>query len=200
MLKMRNASVLALLLASACYLHSQGPLRQASKQVQLTRPNGATFARDRSGEDAIAKSLTGILTQNGITGLSRYNPTLLSEGVCSSVLKGEWVSMMLTDEGPSAFYETDDINHPGDHLRNLATYITAHYEVKRHATPFKRFAVAVWKEDMPSGATRYWVGVLLAKSPISDWLGLHLGGDTPKEMRSPNYEAEEDVAPACRSK
>lgn len=197
---MRNAIAPALLLASACFLHSQGPPHHASKQVQLTRPNGAIFARDSTGEDAIAKSLTGILAQNGITGLSRYNPALLSEGVCSSVLKGEWVSMMLTDEGPSAFYETDDINRPSDQLRNLATYITAHYNVKRHASPFKRFAVAVWKEDMPNGTSRYWVGVLLAKSPISDWLGLRFGADTPKEMRSPNYEAEEDVAPVCRSK
>jgi hypothetical protein len=69
-----------------------------------------------------------------------------------------------------------------------------------HYEPMKRYAVAVWKETLASGPSRYWVGVVLAKSPASEWFGSHLGADDPQEMISPNGQAERDVSPECRQR
>jgi hypothetical protein len=192
--KMPKSLTLLLLLVLASVLHSQDSHRHDSPAPQLPGPNGATFARDKAGEDVVAESLTKLLAEQRITGLSRYYPTLLSEGVCSSILKGSWVSMIKTDEGPSAFYRTDDISQPSNELRQMAVDTALHY------VPMKRYAVAVWKENLTSGSSRYWVGVVLAKSSLSDWLGSRLGADSPQESFSPNGPAERDVSPECRHK
>jgi hypothetical protein len=153
-----------------------------------------SFARDRAAEEVVSKSLIQLLANQRITGLSRYQPALLSEGVCSSVLKGSWVKLMHADEAPSTFYQTDDISVPSNELRQMVI------DTARHYKPMKRYAVAVWKENLPSGRARYWVGITLAKSEASDWFGNHLGADTPQEMASPNFDAKQDIAPECRHK
>jgi len=181
---------LVLLLVLASVSHSQD-----SQVLRLSGPNGGTFARDKAGEDVVAKSLTDLLAEQRITGLSRYYPTLLSEGVCSSILKGSWVTMMRTD-GPAAFYQSDDISQPSNKLRKMVIDETA----ALHPEPMKRYAVAVWEEHLANGSSRYWVGIFLAKSPLSDWLGSHLGADTPQEMISPNGQAERDVSRGVSAK
>jgi hypothetical protein len=160
----------------------------------LSGSNGGSFARDKAGENVVAKSLTDVLAEQRITGLSRYYPTLLSEGVCSSILKRSWVKMMRADEAPATFYQTDDISQPSNELRQMVIDTAHNYK------PMKRYAVAVWKENLTNGSSRYWVGVLLGKSPASDWFGSHLGADTPQEMISPNGQAESDVSPECRQR
>jgi hypothetical protein len=185
---------LVLLLVLTSVLHSQDSHRQDSQVLRLSGPNGGTFARDNAGEDVVAKTLTELLAEQRITGLSRYYPTLLSEGVCSSILKGSWVQMMTADlEAPKTFYQTDDLSQPSNELRKMFTR-TADFK------PMKRYAVAVWKENLANGSSRYWIAVIFAKSPLSDWLDNHLAQDTPKEMISPNGQAERDVYPECRQR
>jgi hypothetical protein len=101
---------------------------------------------------------------------------------------------MTADEGPEAFYQTDDPAQPSRELPTMAI------DTARHYKPMSRFAVVVWKQRLASGSLQYWVAVVLAKSAASDWFGSHLGADTPGEMRSPNYEAREAVIPECRRK
>ncbi|HEX5235254.1 MAG TPA: hypothetical protein VFW25_07995 [Silvibacterium sp.] len=186
------AMVMLFVLASC--LPWQKPHAQVSQSFPLAGSNGGTFARDKAAEDVIARSLIKLLTARHITGTSRYFPTLLSEGVCSSILKGSWVSMMSTDEGPSAFYKTDDISQPSNDLLKMVKDIANHYK------PMRRYAVSVWREKLANGSSRYWVGIVLAKSPVSDWFGSHLGADTPQEMAHPNYVAKRDISPTCRQK
>lgn len=163
-------------------------------EAQSALPQVSAFARDRSAESIVAKSLSALLAEQHITGLTQYDPPLLSEGVCSSIKKNSWVALMKADEGPQAFYQTNDPAQPSSELRALATDTAHKYK------PMSRFAVAVWKENLASGSSQYWVAVVLAKSAASDWFGSHLGADTPREMWSPNYAAVEAVAPECRHK
>jgi hypothetical protein len=161
---------------------------------QSAVPQVSTFARDRSAESIVAKSLSVLLADQHITGLTRYDPPLLSEGVCSSIKKNSWVTLMKADEGPQAFYQTNDPAQPSSELRALAIDTAHKYK------PMSRFAVAVWKEKLASGSSQYWVAVVLAKSAASDWFGSHIGADTPREVISPNYTAVEAVVPECRHK
>jgi hypothetical protein len=163
-------------------------------KAQSSVPAARTFARDRASEDTVAKSLNVLLADQHITGLKRYDAPLLSEGVCTSIRKQSWVNLMKTDEGPQAFYQTNDPAQPSSELRKLAIDTALHYK------PMARLAVAVWTEKSASGSSQYWVAVVLAKSAISDWFGGHLGADTPQEMRSPNFAAVEAVVPECRHK
>jgi hypothetical protein len=175
--------------APSFYATGTWPLNAQSAIQQITPPS-----RDRSAELVVAKSLSTLLADQHITGLTRYNPPLLSEGVCSSILKNSWVHLMTTDEGPQAFYQTDDPEQPTRELRTLAI------DTAREYKPMSRFAVAVWKRRLASGSWQYWVAVVLAKSAASDWFGSHIGADTPREMRSPNSEAREAVISECRHK
>jgi hypothetical protein len=163
-------------------------------EAQSAVPQVSTVARDRSAESIVAKSLSVLLADQHITGLTRYDPPLLSEGVCSSIKKNSWVTLMKADEGLQAFYQTNDPSQPSNELRALAIDTAHKYK------PMSRFAVAVWKEKLASGSSQYWVAVVLAKSAASDWFGSHLGADTPREMVSPNYAAVEAVVPECRHK
>jgi hypothetical protein len=163
-------------------------------EAQSAVPQVSTIARDRSAESIVAKSLSALLADQHITGLTRYDPPLLSEGVCSSIKKNSWVTLMKADEGPQAFYQTNDLAQPSNELHTLAIDTAHKYK------PMSRFAVAVWKENLASGSSQYWVAVVLAKSAASDWFGSHLGADTPREMISPNYAALEAVVPECRHK
>ena len=163
-------------------------------EAQSAVPQVSTFARDRSAESIVAKSLSVLLAEQHISGLTRYDPPLLSEGVCSSIRKNSWVTLMRADEGPQTFYQTNDPTQPSSELRALAIDTANKYK------PMSRFAVAVWKENSASGSPQFWVAVVLAKSAASDWFGSHLGGDTPREMISPNYAAVEALVPECRHK
>jgi hypothetical protein len=161
------------------------PIVEAESAV----PQVSTFARDRSAESIVAESLSVLLAEQHITGLTRYDPPLLSEGVCSSIRKNSWVILMKADEGPQAFYQTTDPAQPSSELRALAIDTANKYK------PMSRFAVTVWKENSANGSSRFWVAIVLAKSAASDWFGSHLGGDTPREMISPNHAAVEAVGP-----
>jgi hypothetical protein len=102
--------------------------------------------------------------------------------------------MMRADEAPATFYRTDDISQTSNELRTMVIQTADHFK------PMKRYAVAVWKENLANGSSRYWVGVILAKSPLSDWLGSHLAADTPQEMMSPNGQAARDVSAQRRQR
>jgi hypothetical protein len=162
--------------------------------AQAPAPAAPIYIRDRSSEEKVAKSLSLLLADQHITGLKRYEAPLLNEGVCSSIRTHNWVRLMLTDEGLQVFYQTIDPGQPSSELRKLAVATARHYK------PMQRFAVSVWSERSASGSTQYWVAVVLGHSAILDWLGLHLGADTPAEMRSPNAAAIADVIPECRNK
>jgi hypothetical protein len=176
------------------YVLSFDAAKTRQLNAQLAIPQITTPARDRTAELAVAKSLKTLLADQHMTGLTRYDPPLLNEGVCSSVLKNSWVHLLTADEGPQAFYQTDDPSQPTRELQNMAVDTALHYK------SMSRFAVAVWKQRLAGGSSRYWVAVVLAKSAVSDWFGSHLGADAPQEMRSPNYEAREAVIPECRHK
>lgn len=120
-------------------------------EAQSTVPKISTTTRDRAAEYIVAKSLNVLLKDQHITGLTRYDPPLLSEGVCSSIRKHSWVNLMTTDEGPQAFYQTNDPGQPSSELRTLARDAAHRYK------PMSRFAVAVWKEKLASGSSQYWV-------------------------------------------
>jgi len=166
-----------------------------SERAQSTN---TAAVRDKGAEDAVAKSLLKMLADHQLAKLSRYYPPLLSEGVCSSADKGAWGAMMETDGGPKAFYQTTQVGEPSDELRKLVE--REEEQELRWRMRSSRFAVAVWKRRMADGSVHYWVGVVLAKSAISEWTGLHLGGDTPAEMISPNSAAKTAVIPECRNR
>ena len=156
-------------------------------------------ARDKGAEDIVAKLLLRLLSDRQLSAPSRYQPSLLSEGVCSSAIKGAWVKMMETDEGPmGAFYETSSVDDPSEELRKLVE--RGDWDARRWGRKRSRFAVAVWKRGAQDSSTDYWVGVVLAKSAFPEWAGLHFGADTPGEMISPNADAKAAVIPQCRHK
>ncbi len=153
----------------------------------------SVLVRDKGAEEVVSKLLTKLLTDQNILGLSRYRPSLLSEGVCSSAREGDWVHMMKTDEAPAgAFYQSNDPGQSSADLLRLVSDASEGYK------PMSRYAVAVWKAKSVNGSSQYWIGVILSKSAISNWAGSHLGADTPGEMFSPNADAEKDVARECR--